>query len=99
MGTVEGTGRGMVRCAAAAVCFGVTTPLASRLADDTSAPVLAGLLYLGAALAVLPVVGRHRFDTTDLRRGGRRLAVAVVAGGLLGPLLLTAGLARTPAAT
>src|SRR4029077_19595118 len=31
--------------------------------------------------------------------GAGRLAVAVVAGGLVGPVLLVAGLARTPAAT
>jgi len=34
-----------------------------------------------------------------LRRGGRPLVVAVAAGGFLGPLLLAAGLARTPGAT
>lgn len=90
---------GIVRCAVAAVLFGATTPLASRLADDTSAPALAGLLYLGAALAVAPLVGRSARPIGVLRRGGRRLAVAVVAGGMVGPLLLTAGLARTPAAT
>ncbi len=91
--------RGMLRCAAAAVLFGATTPLASRLADDTSAPVLAGLLYVGAAVAVAPFVRRQAIEPVAWRRGRRRLTVAVVAGGLLGPLLLTAGLARTPAAT
>ena len=91
--------RGAFRCGLAAVLFGVTTPLASRLATETSAPTLAGLLYLGAALAVLPLVGRGVAPAAVLRRGGRRLATAVVAGGLLGPVLLTAGLSRTPAAT
>ncbi len=90
--------RGMVRCAAAAALFGATIPLAGRLADDTSAPVLAGLLYLGAALAVAPIAAR-RFDPSSMRRGVGRLALAVITGGLLGPLLLVAGLARTPAAT
>lgn len=33
-----------------------------------------------------------------IRRGGRRLAISVIAGGFLGPLLLVAGLQRTPAA-
>jgi len=91
--------RGMARCAAAAALFGATTPLASRLADDTTAPMLAGLLYIGAAIAVAPFARRQSVDSAAFRRGGRRLAVAVVAGGFLGPLLLTAGLARTPAAT
>jgi drug/metabolite transporter (DMT)-like permease len=89
----------MARCAAAAVLFGATAPLASRLAEDTSAPVLAGLLYLGAASAVLPFALRKPLDATAVRRSWRPLGVAVVVGGLVGPLLLAAGLARTPAAT
>lgn len=91
--------RGAFRCALAAMLFGATTPMASRLAEDTSAPTLAGLLYLGAAAAVAPFVSRTTSPLVVLRRGGRRLAVAVVAGGMLGPVLLTAGLSRTPAAT
>jgi len=83
----------------AAVLFGATTPLVARLADDTSAPVLAGLLYVGAAIAVAPFAVRRRIDRGASRRGLGRLGVAVGAGGFLGPLLLTAGLARTPAAT
>jgi drug/metabolite transporter (DMT)-like permease len=83
----------------AAVLFGATAPLAARLADDTSAPVLAGLLYLGAAIAVVPVVARGGVDRSALRLGGSRLAAAVVAGGLIGPVLLVAGLSRTPPAT
>lgn len=91
--------RGMVRCAAAAGLFGATTPLASRLAHHTSAPMLAGLLYVGAALAVAPIAVRRSVETAAVRRGIGRLGLAVVAGGLVGPLLLTAGLVRTPAAT
>jgi drug/metabolite transporter (DMT)-like permease len=89
----------VVRCAAAAVLFGASTPLASRLADETSAPMLAGLLYVGAGLAVAPIAVRRRVAPVAVRRGLGRLGVAVVAGGFLGPLLLAAGLARTPAAT
>lgn len=91
--------RGALQCALAAVLFGATTPLASRLAAETNAATLAGLLYLGAALAVSPLSGRHTTPRAVLRRGGRRLATAVVAGGLFGPVLLTAGLARTSAAS
>jgi drug/metabolite transporter (DMT)-like permease len=90
---------GILRCAVAAALFGASTPLAARIADDTSAPILAGLLYLGAAGAVAPILGRRQLDGAALRRGGRRLAAAVVAGGFLGPLLLAAGLAHTPGAT
>ena len=90
---------GILRCGVAAALFGATTPLAARIADHTSAPILAGLLYLGAAVAVAPIVGRRRLDPTAVRRGASRLATAVVAGGFLGPLLLAAGLSRTPGAT
>src|SRR4051812_24042161 len=91
-------GRGIARCSLAAVLFGVSTPLISVVADDVSAPVLAGLLYLGAGAAMLPVASRG-WSRQGIRRSGRRLVGAVVAGGVLGPLLLVAGLARTPPST
>ena len=91
--------RGVLRCGVAAALFGATTPLASRLAAHTSAPVLAGLLYIGAAIAVAPFAARRSLDRQAVRTGAPRLAVAVVSGGFLGPLLLAGGLARTPAAT
>jgi drug/metabolite transporter (DMT)-like permease len=94
-----GPGRGVALCAVAALLFGATTPFVSGLADGTASPVLAGLLYVGAALAVAPFAARRRVHRTALRRGLGRLAWAVGAGGMLGPLLLVAGLARTSAAT
>lgn len=89
----------MVRCSLAAVCFGVSAPAASRLAGDMSAFSLAGLLYLGAALGALPMLGRTRPSLTAVRSGAGRLGLAVVFGGAIGPVLLAAGLARTSAAT
>lgn len=83
----------------AAVLFGASAPAASVLAGDMPALVLAGLLYLGAAVAVAPAVVRHHPNVTALSAGWRPLAVAVVFGGALGPMLLVAGLARTSAAT
>ena len=91
--------RGVLRCLLAAVLFGAAAPAASVLAGEMPTLVLAGLLYLGAALAVLPSVARHRPDRRSIRAGWRPLAVAVVFGGALGPVLLVAGLARIPAAT
>jgi drug/metabolite transporter (DMT)-like permease len=84
---------------AAAVLFGVSAPVASVLAGDMPALVLAGLLYMGAAVAVAPSVVRHRPSVTAVSAGWGPLAVAVVFGGALGPVLLVAGLARTSAAT
>ncbi|WP_195210499.1 DMT family transporter [Actinomarinicola tropica] len=91
--------RAVARTLAAAALFGASAPAASRLAGDMASLVLAGLLYLGAALAVAPAVARRPPTLADLRAGWRPLAVAVVAGGAVGPALLVAGLARVDAAT
>jgi drug/metabolite transporter (DMT)-like permease len=80
---------------AAALLFGASTPAAKALLGSLPPLQLAGLLYLGAALAMAPVVARER------RRGGvwrldranaARLGGAVLFGGVLGPLLLLLGL-------
>jgi drug/metabolite transporter (DMT)-like permease len=81
------------------VLFGVSAPLASRLAGEMGAFTLAGLLYLGAAVAVVPVAGRAIPSRAAVRRSGVRLAVAVVVGGAVGPVLFATGLANAPAAT
>ena len=61
--------------------------------------VLAGLLYLGAAVAVVPFCVGQPPRADELRAGWRPLALAVLFGGALGPALLVAGLAQVPAAT
>ena len=91
--------RGVVRCGLAALLFGASTPFAAQLAQDTNAFTLAGLLYLGAALAVLPTSLRSRPDGGSLRRGAGRLITAVVLGGAVGPVLLALGLQHATAAT
>jgi len=95
----QGSQRGVIRCLVAAVLFGAAAPAASVLAGEMPTLALAGLVYLGAAMAVFPALIRHRPTTVGLRSGWRSLTVAVVFGGALGPALLVAGLARTPAAT
>jgi drug/metabolite transporter (DMT)-like permease len=90
---------GVLRCLLAAVLFGATAPAASELAGSIPAFTLAGLLYVGAAVAVLPVVLRRPPSRAALASEWRPAAVAVVAGGAVGPVLLVAGLARTNAAT
>ena len=91
--------RGVIRCGLAALFFGVSTPAASRLAADMSVFTLAGLLYLGASLAVLPFLGATRPGRGQVARAAPRLGLAVALGGALGPVLLAAGLRRVPAAT
>jgi len=93
------TRSGVRNCALAALLFGASTPCASLIAEDMKPLVLAGLLYLGAALAVSPWWLARRPDGGALRRDWRPLVVAIVAGGAIGPALLTAGLVHTPAAT
>ncbi len=91
--------RAVVRCLLAAALFGATAPLASELAGSMPTFTLAGLLYLGAAMAVAPAVASKPPTPRALRTEWRPALVAVLAGGALGPLLLVAGLARTNAAT
>lgn len=90
---------GIVRCLLAAVLFGASAPAASRLAGEVPALMLAGLLYIGAGLAVVPSVARTPPTALALQRDCRPALVAVVAGGAVGPALLVAGLARAAAAT
>ncbi|MCU0268468.1 MAG: DMT family transporter [Acidimicrobiales bacterium] len=89
----------VLRCLAAAVLFGASTPAASLLAGDMPTLMLAGLLYIGAALAVVPFVMRRPPRRDALRASWKPLATAVIVGGAIGPALLVAGLARTPSAT
>lgn len=90
---------GVLRCLAAAVLFGASTPAASLLAGDMPTLMLSGLLYLGAGLAVLPLVLHHRPSRAAMARSWRPLTGAVLFGGAIGPALLVAGLTRTSAAT
>ena len=89
----------VLRCLLAAVLFGATAPAASELAGAIPAFTLAGLLYLGAAVAVLPSVARRPPSRDALVSEWKPALVAVVAGGAVGPVLLVAGLARTDAAS
>ncbi|RLE25384.1 MAG: EamA family transporter, partial [Actinobacteria bacterium] len=90
---------GILRCLAAAVLFGASAPAASVLAGDMPVLVLAGLLYVGAAIAVTPATVRRPPSRVALQSEWRPVTVAVVAGGAIGPVLLVAGLARTSAAS
>jgi drug/metabolite transporter (DMT)-like permease len=90
----------------AAVLFGVSTPLAKALLADLRPQVLAGLLYLGSGLGLgLFWLARQRrgvggpVEAPIRRRDLPWLAGAIGCGGVLAPVLVLAGLTRTPAST
>ena len=87
-------------CLAAALLFGASTPVSKQLLGSMGPFTLAGLLYLGAALATLPWA--FRGGSPELRRDPRQrrmLALAVLCGGGIGPVLLLLGLRQAPAAS
>jgi drug/metabolite transporter (DMT)-like permease len=83
----------------AAALFGLSAPMAKVLLGAVSPVLLAGLLYLGAAAglwlhrAVRPVT--HEAPLT--RDDWPKLAAVVLAGGILGPVLMLFGLQRVTA--
>ncbi|MCU0724600.1 MAG: DMT family transporter [Planctomycetes bacterium] len=96
----RGRGVAIFWCLAAAALFGASTPASKALLPGLGPLSLAGLLYLGAAVAVLPF--SFRGGSRALRRRPRNILMllgAVIFGGGLGPVLLLLGLSRAPAAS
>lgn len=90
--------RGVSAALAAAALFGASTPLAKVLLEGADPRLLAGLLYLGAGLGLALLRAAHRSPRVGLPRAEAGwLAGAVLAGGVLAPVLLLTGLARLPA--
>ena len=86
----------------AAALFGAATPASKWLLDGLTPFQLAGLLYLGAALGLVPSVwraGRLRLPDRHDRRNQARLLGAIVAGGIAGPVLLLFALRSAEAAS
>ena len=74
--------------------FGLATPFSKLLLADLNSFQLAGLLYLGAALAMLPSIFRKTSNLLLLFQSGSRAKTIgiIFFGGFAGPLLLLAGL-------
>lgn len=95
--------RGVFYALLASLLFGVTTPAAKALLQDTMPVMLAGLFYLGSGtgLALCLLAGRK----TQLAESGPSLKRtdlpwligAILAGGIVAPVLLMLGLATTQA--
>lgn len=79
-----------------AVCFGVSSPLSKLLLAELSPQLLAGLLYLGAgvALALYQVVNPTTREAPLTRADVPSLVGVVALGGVAGPLLMLIGLGR-----
>ena len=88
-----------------AALFGASTPAAKALLGSIDPAVLAGLLYCGAGVGVAflrrvvkPLLAPARAPETPLNAADMPwLAGAVLTGGIVGPVLLMVGLARTDA--
>ncbi len=101
----EGSPRaGSLYAMAAAVLFGSSTPFAKSLLAAGSPWLMAGILYLGAGAGLLAIILGRRFGPVRISAGaelaGRDwswLAGSTLAGGIVAPVLLMAGVQRTPA--
>ena len=90
-----------------ALLFGISTPAAKALVGLTDPAILAGLLYCGAGLgaAIFRRVARSMSSGEGAQEAALRaadvpwLAGAIIAGGIVGPLLLMLGLTQTAAGT
>ncbi len=90
---------GVLAALGAAALFGAGTPLAKLLLGRTDPWLLAALLYLGSGLGLALLRRARRAPAVRLPRAEAAwLAGAVLCGGVIGPVLLMAGLARMPAA-
>ena len=94
----------------AAFLFGLATQASKFLLAECDAFLLAGTLYLGAAIGVLPAVlrpdsrgpsekGPSAISHHPATRQQLRIAGAVVCGGLLGPVFLLLGLKTAQASS
>lgn len=82
----------------AAALFGAGTPLAKTLMAGVGPWMLAGLLYLGSGLGLLLLRLVRQAPSSRLESGEWPwLMGAVLAGGVLGPVLLMFGLSGMPA--
>ena len=98
------TARAILYAFLSAVLFGISTPAAKVFLGST---VLAGLFYCGAGVGVAlirrfvrPMLSHPGIGEMALRHGDLPwLTGAIIAGGVIGPVLLLVGLSRTDAAT
>lgn len=81
--------------------FGIATPLSKMLLVGFNSFQLAGLLYLGAAVTMIPFLFRRNSHVRLLFKAGNRWNTLgiIFFGGCLGPILLLAGLKEAHASS
>ena len=81
--------------------FGIATPLSKALLGELNSFQLAGLLYLGAAVAMLPFIFNRNSQLLPMfkRKNLLKTVGIIFFGGFLGPLLLMLGLKSANAAS
>lgn len=90
--------RGVQAALTSAALFGAGTPLAKLLLGEVSPWLLAGLLYCGSGFGLALIRLVRRAPRVRLHRGqAAPLLGAIVCGGIVGPVLLLAGLSGLPA--
>lgn len=93
--------RGAATGLGAALLFGLSTPVAKLLLPESGPFMVAGLLYLGSGLglaALAPFRARRR-EAPLGRADALPMLGVVVAGGVVGPVLLMFGLGQLPGAS
>ena len=95
---------GAAAALASAILFGASTPLAKLLLGNVEPWLLAALLYLGAGAGLLAIRVARKLIGSPPEPGLHArdipwLIAIVFSGGVIGPVLLMFGLARTGAAT
>lgn len=89
---------GITSALGAAMLFGASTPLAKWLLLDSNPWILAGLLYLGSGLGLMLYRWARRMPKVKLLAQERGWFIgAIVAGGIIAPVLLMWGLMHMPA--
>jgi len=79
----------------AGLLFGIATPLSKIVLYKLNSFQLAGLLYIGAAIAFLPyIIKNASAEIKALQQTGKKyhLAGVILFGGIFGPLFLMIGL-------